>query len=185
MKKSFLDCRLLHIDYDTHLCGEEKRKAQTDAKNKLLAEFISSFNLTNAIIKNNTIISDKDKWYFTTTHARGTTMVYFSKWVAGIDCIATIDIPNNWNELADKHFTIDEKNWLNANSIKENFGKIWAAKEALFKCYFNEHATEINFSEWKLKVENRQFIYTNNNEIYICNQGTSDEQYIFFVCEKE
>lgn len=185
MKRSFLDCRLLHIDYDKHLCGEEKRKIQTEAKNKILAEFISSFGLNNAIIKGNTIISDKDKWFFTTTHAKGATMVYFSKWPAGIDCIATIDIPNNYFELIEKHFTYEEVKWLQTNNSKDNFAKLWTAKEALFKCYFNIYQTEINFSEWKVEIKEREIIYSKNNEIFVAQQGTSDKEYIFYICERD
>jgi len=185
MKKSFLDCRLLHLDYDKHLVGEEKRKMQIDSKNRLLSEFIKSFALDNAIIKDNKIVADNQTWHFSTTHARGTTMVYFAKWESGIDCIATIDIPGNWQELANKHFTKQELEWLDEHSDSISFAKLWTAKESLFKCYFNIHGEEINFNEWKLESKNRQFIYSKNKESFVCSQGTSDDYYIFFVCEKE
>lgn len=79
MGRSFLDCRLVHKDYDKNLEGAQKRKMQEQSKNELLANFIKSFNLTNAIIQDSNIVSDKATWHFSVTHARGTTMIFIAK----------------------------------------------------------------------------------------------------------
>lgn len=184
MKRSFLDCRLVHKDYDKNLEGTEKRNMQTNCKNELLANFIKSFNLTNAIIKDYDIISDKDTWHFSVTHARGTTMIFIAKWFVGLDCQANVDVPNNYKELAQSHFSETEKQWFNGHSDPLQFLWLWVSKESFYKCYFNEFKKAPDFGEWKLIEYRNNLAYTNGKDTYECQKGIGGNTYTFTVCAK-
>ena len=184
MGRSFLDCRLVHKDYDKNLVGTEKRKVQTDSKNELLSNFIKSFNLQNAIICNNQIVTDKQKWYFSVTHPRGSTMIFIAKWFVGLDAQANSDVPTNYKEIASKHFSSSERAWFETHQDPLFFLLLWVSKESFYKCYFNEYGKAPDFNTWKLIEVRNNLAYTDGKDTYECQKGIGGNTYTFTVCAK-
>lgn len=181
MHPKFLDCRLVHLEYDKDLQGEEKRKQQIKAKQELLANLMISFNLSGGEIVSNTILTKDQKWYFSTTHIPGSTMVFIAKWPVGIDCICKSQVPENWQELASLHMSATEKEFV---KDEQSFMQVWASKEAFFKCLYNATGFAPDFDVWKMEPNGVNYIYKLGDSIYECNKGTSPKDQVIVVCNK-
>ena len=186
MHPRFLDCRLWHKDYKPARLIAKKRIQQVEAKEYLINKFIKDFGLDKkTIITRNTIASGKNIWNYSVTHAKGTTMIMFAKWPIGIDAICIDDIPSIKNLASSKYFNKQEKVWLSTHTTKRDFGLIWTAKEAVYKCVYNTTKKPMAFSQWNFSAEQGYFVYYKGKDKYIVEIGTSEPKYIFCVCHKE
>lgn len=185
MRPSFLDCRLIHKDYDKNLKGLAKRDKEVASKKQLLDNFINSFKIANAKIGNYVITSSNyEPWYFSVSHARGTTMIFIAKWFVGIDVLANCDVPDNYLEIANKHFSSSELAWFNTHNSKVGFAELWTAKESFYKCYFNQFNKAPDFNNFKLITIGNNLAYSNKKTTYECKKGIGGNYYSFAVCSQ-
>jgi len=180
------DLRLWHKDYDDNLSGIKLRNQQTKAKKELVDEFVSNYGIIKKSVKKFSMKDNQgNAWYYSTTHAKGTTMIMFAKFPIGIDCQANDSVPTDYLDLVKYHFNKSEKQWLAKHNDPLFFLELWVSKEAFYKCYFMTYNKAPDFNKWKLKTIRGNLAYTNGKQIYGCEKGIGGNKYTFTICFKK
>lgn len=179
IKKLLNGSIVLHQFYNKKLSGLLKRNKQKNIRQSLIEKFIKIHELYQPKIKNNSIITNKQTWYFSISHTLGRTFVHFAKQPIGIDCQTIVNLNNLKNN---SHFLANKKS-INKNS-KINFMIQWTTKEAFLKCFHNIYHKNPDFKKWRIKLEksyNTKFFSKNN--IFLC-KTIYCRHYIYTICCK-
>jgi len=180
------DQRLWHKDYDDNLTGLELRSQQNKAKKELVDEFVANYDINpKSLDKYSMKDNQGNTWYYSTTHAKGTTMIMFAKWPIGIDCQANDSVPDDYLDLSKYHFNETEKEWLDKHNDPLFFLELWVSKEAFYKCYYIEKGIAPDFNQWKLIEKYGNLAYKCGNDIYQCQKGIGGNKYTFTICYKK
>jgi len=179
------DMRLWHKDYDDNLTGKKLRAQQNKAKKELVDEFVKTFGIIKKTLSEFSMKDNQgNTWYYSTTHAKGTTMIMFAKWPIGIDCQANDSVPYDYLDISKYHFNKSERAWLKKHNDPLFFLELWVSKEAFYKCYFIEKQKAPYFNKWRLITKHGNLAYTNGKQIYGCEKGIGGNKYTFTICFK-